>query len=168
MLTRKKYFLFEGQFMITTVPSEIITVLGSCVSICLWDKNLNVAGINHYLLPGSDKDEAGNPSRGYSSIRMLIRSMLNRKCKIENIEAKIFGGCNSIYNENGKFVTGQQNVDVAVRTLREAGIQIVANQTGGKTGRKIIFNTRTGKVRMRLLTKPATIIIEEINKGFGY
>ena len=168
MITRKKYFLHEGQFIITTIPAEIVTILGSCVSVCLWDKTLGMAGINHYLLPGNTEEDAGNPNRGYSSIRLLIKSMVNRKSCIENIEAKVFGGCNSVYKESKMFPIGQRNVEVAIQSLKEAGIHITANQTGGNCGRKIIFNTRTGKVRMRLLTKPASEIIEEINKGFNY
>jgi len=168
MIGRKKYFLVEGQFIITTVPAEIITVLGSCVSVCLWDKSKRMGAMNHYLLPGNDDDEAGNPSRGISATKMLIRSMINRQGDVKNIEAKIFGGSNSLQNIKGKLSVGERNVEVALHVLKDAGISVIANQTGGSFGRKIIFNTRTGKVRMRLLTKPLTEIIEEINKGFGY
>ena len=150
-MTSKTYFLHEGQFMITSLPSEIMTVLGSCVSVCLWDKARNIGGMNHYLLPGNKQDIAGNASLGYSSIRMLIRSMLNRQSSIENLEAKIFGGCNSIYKDD-TFTVGQRNIDIAIQSLQEAGIQIVVNHTGGKCGRKVVFNTQTGAVKMKFVS----------------
>src|SRR4051812_45921391 len=92
----RKHTLFPGQFVISSAPVLISTVLGSCVSVCLWDKHISIGGMNHYLLPGTE-EEPGNPDRGLSATRMLIKSMLNRHSKIERMEAKVFGGCNSLY-----------------------------------------------------------------------
>jgi len=164
----RKHIVFPGQFVITSVPSLISTVLGSCVSVCLWDKETGIAGMNHYLLPGVESDEAGNPNRGLTSIRMLIRAMLNRQVRLENLEAKVFGGCNSLYKDNDCFRVGERNILMAMDVLNEYGIRVSAQHTGGNYGRKIVFNTATGKVRMRLLVKTAAEVNEEISKGFSY
>ena len=164
----KQYFITDGQFLITTVPATIHTVLGSCVSVCLWDRKLKMAGMNHYLLPGSTTSAAGNPNHGYTSIAMLIRSMVNRRAQIENMEAKIFGGCNSWRHDNSLFAVGKKNIEVANLLLREAGIKITAQDTGGIYGRKIVFNTYTGKVKVHMLTKTAIEVNEDIYKGFSY
>lgn len=145
----------------------ISTVLGSCVSVCLWDKERGIAGMNHYLLPGTPEDDAGNSNRGLTSIRMLIRSMINRRSNLDSVEAKVFGGCNSLYRNNDLFRVGERNVSIALEVLREYNIHITAQHVGGQHGRKIVFNTSTGKVRMRLLVKTEDIN-EEIDKGFGY
>ncbi len=162
----RKHTLFPGQFVVSSAPVLITTVLGSCVSVCLWDKQTHMAGINHYLLPGTEEDTA-NPDRGLSATRMLIRSVLNRKSSIENLEAKVFGGCNSIYQGNDLFRIGVRNVEMAFTVLKEFDIRVTAQHVGGSYGRKIVFNTSTGKVRMRLLVKTAAEINEEIHKGFG-
>jgi chemotaxis protein CheD len=164
----KKYTVFPGQFIITTAPALISTVLGSCVSVCLWDKEKHVSAMNHYLLPGTVDDEPGNANRGITATRMLIRSMINRQVKIENLEAKVFGGCNSLYRNNDLYKVGERNITAAYDVLKEFEISVKAHHTGGAYGRKIVFNTVTGKVRMRLLVKSAAEINEEINKGFGY
>lgn len=164
----KRHFITNGQFLITTAAAEIYTVLGSCVSVCLWDRQMKMGGMNHYLMPGSLQTRSGDPDLGYSSTSMLIRSMLNRGARIENLEAKIFGGCNSWASDQSIFSVGQRNVAVADQLLNEAGIQITARHTGGYSGRKIIFNTSTGKVKMYVLSKSATEVNEAINKGFGY
>ena len=163
----RNHVIFPGQFVITSVPSLISTVLGSCVSVCLWDKVTKMGGMNHYLLPGTPEDDAGNSNRGLTSIRLLIRSLINRKVSIENLEAKVFGGCNSLYTSVDYFKVGERNISVAIETLHEFNIKVTAQHVGGSYGRKIVFNTFSGKVRMRLLTKRADIN-EEINKGFGY
>lgn len=164
----KKYFITDGQFIITTVPAHINTVLGSCVSVCVWDKKLKIGGMNHYLMPGSELSTAGNPNHGYTAIPMLIRSMINRGAQRENMEAKIFGGCNSWVHRDHLFAVGAKNVDMADLLLKAAGISIAAQHTGGVYGRKIVFNTLTGKVKVYLLTKTAVEINEDIYKGFGY
>ena len=167
MINLRKHIIFPGQFMITSVPSLMSTVLGSCVSVCLWDRETKIAGMNHYLLPGTIDDDAGNANRGITSIRLLIRSLINRGTDLCNVEAKIFGGCNSLYRDNDLFKVGERNVSIALDVLREYNINISAQHVGGQYGRKIVFNTSTGKVKMRLLIKNLDIN-EEINKGFGY
>ena len=159
----RKYFLTEGNILITSVPTDIITVLGSCVSVCIWDKQLKLGGINHYLLPGNLNEDSNNASRGSSATDMLIKSFINRKSNIKDLEAKVFGGCNSIHQND----VGKKNIEIAFKKLKEAGIPIVASHTGGSFGRKIIFNTRTGKVLMRLLNKSLSDLNDEIARGLG-
>ena len=164
----KKYIVFPGQIIISTAPALISTILGSCVSVCLWDKAKHMGGMNHYLLPGDAMDDARNANRGMSSTKMLIRSLINRNVCVEDLEAKIFGGCNSLYQENDLYRVGERNVEMAIQVLSEFDIPLKARHTGGSNGRKIVFNTLTGKVRMRLLQKSATAVNDEINKGFNY
>ena len=168
MIDLKKHTVFPGQFMITTVPTLVSTLLGSCVAVCLWDKEHRFGGMNHYLLPGTPEDDAGNANRGLTSTRLLIRSMVNRKAKLENIEAKVFGGCNSLYRTNDLFKVGERNITAAFEVLKEYDIPVLAHHTGGAFGRKIVFNTYTGRVRMRLLGKSTSEVNEAINKGFSY
>lgn len=168
MINHKRFTVFPGQFIITSVPALISTVLGSCVSVCLWDKENIIGGMNHYLLPGTSDDKAGDPNRGLTSIHLLYKSMLNRNVKPGDIEAKVFGGCNSLYKEYDVFKVGDRNIAMAMDVLSDLGVTVVAHSTGGEYGRKIVFNTATGKVRMRLLKKSTQEVNEEINKGFGY
>jgi chemotaxis protein CheD len=164
----KKFTVFPGQFIITTTPSLISTVLGSCVAVCLWDRENHTSAMNHFLLPGNEEDNGTDTTRGLTATRLLVRSMINRQVKIDNVEAKVFGGCNSLYKNNDLFKIGERNIEMARNVLKEFDIQIRAQHIGGAYGRKIVFNTGTGKVRMRLLTTPATEINEKISKGFGY
>jgi len=164
----KKYIVFPGQMIISTAPALISTILGSCVSVCLWDNVKHIGGMNHYLLPGDAMDDAGNANRGMSSTKMLIRSLLNRNAYVEDLEAKIFGGCNSLYQGNDLYRVGERNVEMAIQVLSEFHIPLKGRHTGGSNGRKIVFNTITGKVRMRLLKKSGTAVNDEINKGFNY
>jgi chemotaxis protein CheD len=164
----KKFIVFPGQFVITTVPALISTVLGSCVSVCLWDREKKIGAMNHYLLPGITDNDTDSNNRGLTANRLLIGSMITRNSRIGDLEAKIFGGCNSLYKKNDIYKVGERNAAVAFEVLNDYGIRISAYHVGGDRGRKIVFNTSTGKVRMRLLMKTENQIDEEIHKGFGY
>jgi chemotaxis protein CheD len=163
----KKFTVFAGQVVITSAPALITTVLGSCVSVCLWDSTTRFAGMNHYLLPGTSDDKPDNGNRGITSIPLLVKSFINRNINIGGLEAKVFGGCNSLYQNADFYKIGERNVATAIEILKSYNIKITAQHTGGQYGRKIVMNSTTGKVQMRLLIKRDTIN-EEINKGFGY
>jgi chemotaxis protein CheD len=164
----KRFDVFSGKYIITSAPALLTTILGSCVSVCLWERELTMAGMNHYLLPGTPEDKTGNMDRGITSIRLLIESMLNRKAQIKNLEAKVFGGCNSLNPNCNLFKTGELNVAVAFQVLKEYNIRVNASNVGGCHGRKIVFNSNTGKVRMRLLGESGAAINERIGQGFDY
>lgn len=168
MIELRRHTVFPGQFIITSVPMLVSTVLGSCVSVCLWNRVTKVGAMNHYLLPGTENDKVNDASRGLPSIRMLVHSLLNRKLRLEDFDAKVFGGCNSLYIDHDGFSVGERNIAMAFDVLKSFNITVAAQHVGGCYGRKIVFNTSTGKVRMRLLVKTAPEINEEINKGFGY
>jgi chemotaxis protein CheD len=162
----KKIAVFEGQMVITTVPSEISTILGSCVSVCLWDRETKQAGMNHFLLPGEKDNPIGNLNQGFAATSRLINSMLNRNSRIENLQAKVFGGCNSLFQKSTLSV-GAVNLAAAKFVLSQKGIPITSSNTGGIHGRRIVFNTHTGMVQVKFLKQIADNTNEEINKGFG-
>ena len=140
----EKKFVMGGQLVIAETPMELVTIVGSCVAVCLWDRKTKIGGMNHYMLP-SVNDVTNLMNGGFSATRMLIKSMVSKMSEIKNLEAKIFGGGNKFFSENF-LVVGSQNVAAAKHVLKEAGIPIVLQNTGGIFGRKVHFDTLTGNV----------------------
>ncbi|HMG88879.1 MAG TPA: chemotaxis protein CheD [Chryseolinea sp.] len=139
----KKYVL-GGQLVVAETPMELVTIVGSCVAVCLWDRKTGTAGMNHYMLPSVD-DVTNLLNGGKSATRLLIKSMVSKMSDIKNLEAKIFGGGNKFFSDNF-LVVGLQNVEAAKQVLMDAGIPIVLEHTGGIFGRKVYFDTRNGNV----------------------
>ena len=48
---------------------------------------------------------------------------------------------------------GQRNIVLAQDMLRDERIPIISSDTGGMHGRKLVFNTQTGVVLVKLLKK---------------
>lgn len=169
---RKEHYLYPGFLLVEEAPHIVTTVLGSCVSVCLWDPVTKIGGINHYMLPSWNG--GGSPSFKYGdiAIRGLIEKMFKKGSK-RNLTAKVFGGARMLqqstpdYNppafaegrlrgQDSSLEIGGKNIEIAEDILKDYGIPIISSDVGGNMGRKIIFHMHTGdvfvkKIRPRLL-----------------
>jgi chemotaxis protein CheD len=146
-----KKFIHVGEIFVGTKPTEISTILGSCVAVCLYDKVENIGGMNHYLVPLWNENGLQSPKYGNISIPKLIDNMLNIGCMKQNIEAKIFGGGNVIDVTQEEMMIGRKNILIAKEMLREYGIKISAQDVGGNRGRRILMRTDTGKIFLKYI-----------------
>ena len=144
----RRFFLNAGQLYATDEPTDIITVLGSCVSMCLYDAAKGVGGANHFMLPGSSP----TPSPRYSTnaFDLLLAQLLALGARRNRIEAKLFGGASML--KLGTEATrdlGTRNIEAARRKLEEERIPVVSEDVGGNRGRKLVFSTGDGTVLLR-------------------
>ncbi|MDQ1243875.1 MAG: chemotaxis protein CheD [Campylobacterota bacterium] len=154
---QKSTFIHVGEIYIDTSPMSISTILGSCIAVCLYDSNLQIGGMNHYLLPFWNNNGLQSPKYGNISIPLLIEKMLNKGSKIKNLEAKIFGGAAlNIAVSNGLMI-GEKNISVAHEILEQYKIKITAQDVGGSNGRKILFNLDKGKVLLKYTSNSGEI-----------
>jgi chemotaxis protein CheD len=147
-------YLYPAALLVMDKPSYVHTILGSCVSVCLYDKVKKFGGINHYMLSLWNGEGLPTPKYGNIAIEKLIEKMLLNGTKREHLVAKIFGGGEVIETTNQSFNIGKKNISIAFDMLNEQRIPIVAQSTGGSLGRKIIFNTNSGEVIHRFV-KPS-------------
>jgi chemotaxis protein CheD len=141
-------FLSPGVVHCTSVSSRVTTILGSCVAVCLWDKVRRVGGINHFILPYR-RDDRPSARFGDIAIERLVQEMRQLGCNLGSMRAKVFGGAAVLPFASGGDPVGEQNVRVAIERLREHGIPVVAQRTGGRTGLVIRLFTESGDVLVR-------------------
>lgn len=141
-------YLYPGLLYVKKGQYDITTILGSCVSVCLWDPILKAGGINHYMLPLWNGEGLPSPKYGNIAIEKLIAKMLELGCEKENLVAKVFGG-GAVLKEVTVLNVGERNAIVAEDMLNGERIPIVGKSLGGDYGRKIIFNTASGEVLLR-------------------
>jgi chemotaxis protein CheD len=129
---------------------EVTTILGSCIAVCLYDATCRVGGINHYMLPLWNGSGLETPKYGNIAIPKLIAMMNDIGSNTKSLKAKIFGGAKVLGTpESDSLAVGTRNTEIAQNTLREYGIPIIASSVGDTFGRKIIFNTATGEIKMK-------------------
>lgn len=149
---RAKVYLHPGQLFAAAQPSAITTILGSCVSVCLWDPVVRIGGMNHYLLPFSVGDELASPRFGTVAIEALIERVLVLGARHDRLLAKLFGGACVIeaFREKEDHI-GVLNARLAESMLHRACIPIVEQHLAGCRGRKILFNTDDGASSVKYL-----------------
>jgi chemotaxis protein CheD len=150
-------YLYPAALVVPDKPAFVHTILGSCVSVCLFDKVKKTGGINHFMLPLWNGDGLATPKFGNIAIEKLIEKMKLAGSKKEHLIAKVFGGGEVIEYSSKTFNIGLRNITIAFEILNELKIPVVSQSTGGKLGRKIIFNTHTGEVIHRYVKQSDSV-----------
>lgn len=143
-LIHTNYFLEAGYLFLATKSTVISTVLGSSVSVCIYDRKRKVGGINHFQFPFTGKRNQATAKYGNVATIALIRMMVNNGSKIKHLEAQILGGA---YNRKvSPKNIGLKNIMAARKILIREMISIASEDVGGEKGRKIVFNTDTSEI----------------------
>ena len=132
------------------LPPDAITTLGlgSCVGVVLYDPAKKICGMVHVMLP--DSTQIRNNSNLYkfadTGIVELVREMEALGAVRSRMVAKIAGGAQMFAFQNkGDLVRiGERNVEASKSKLKELNIPLLAEDTGDKFGRTVIFNPETG------------------------
>lgn len=151
-VVREQTFVGVGEFRASRQPALLKTVLGSCVSVCLFDPRERVGGLNHILLPGQADLSKGNaPARyGVNAMELLMNKMLQLGARRERLEAKAFGGAQLLLGAVGNVDTvGQRNIEFVTEFLRTERIRLVAHDLGGSDVRVIVLHTDTFEVHLK-------------------
>lgn len=147
------HFLYPSHLFAHRAAHEVQTILGSCIAVCLYDTRLQFGGINHFMMPLWNGQGLASPKYGNIAIENLIQEMVGLGSYKKDLAAKVFGGASQLNLNHELLQVGQRNILIADSLLKKNGIPVLANSTGGKLGRKITFNTRTGQVIMNYLVK---------------
>jgi chemotaxis protein CheD len=143
-------FVHAGQLFTSAAPTVVSTILGSCVAVCLWDPSRRTGGVNHYLLPRWTGQGEASLRFGNIAIATLIADLVTRGCRPRDLRARVYGGAAGVAAGGaspGEF--SAQNVAVARRLLRAAGIRVASEDVGGDRSRKVMFRTDDGSVTVR-------------------
>jgi chemotaxis protein CheD len=172
---RKEKRILPGEYYVTDENMIISTLLGSCVSACLYDPEQGVMGMNHFLLSNNrySRDipillsEAGR--YGINAMELLINDMLKLGAKKNDMKAKVFGGANVIVNKSGigNFLcVGDVNSRFIKKFLEIEKIPLTASDLGGSHGRVIYFSFGDYYVYARKIKKRETFKLEEKERVF--
>lgn len=138
------YYLEPGYIYLTKGSVVVRTVVGSCVAVCLWDRELGYGGMNHFLRPMIHEAELATPKYGNVATTALVMMMEDAGCEPKNIVGQILGGA---CPEDAKEADlGEQNVEMARTILKKKGIAVVSEDVGGNMGRKVVFDTEAGQL----------------------
>lgn len=141
----KKYYLKPGYIFFSAEGHIIETVLGSCISVSLWDKRNHMGVMTHYIY-AYHREEERRPVTGKIALPFALEMMLGEGSQLNDLVAYIAGG-----GENPKLSdkVSKENVEFALKFLKEQGIKIEIVDVGLHDTRKAIFHSDTGKFVVR-------------------
>ncbi len=133
----------------------VTTVLGSCVSTCLWDPLERIGGMNHFMLPGDnagpDSPWAASARFGVYAMEVLINEMIHLGADRRRLVAKVFGGARLLAGFE-RLDVGAKNSEFVLQFLRTEGIRVLAQDLLDVCPRKVHFFVDTGKVQVKRLS----------------
>lgn len=139
-----------GQSAASADPNTILmTVLGSCISACIYDPAAGIGGMNHFILPiGGDPETPDRRHRyGDFAMRMLVDDLCSLGAERPRLRAKLYGGrCRTA----GGTDPGSMNAAFARQFLRDEGIRLVSASVGEDLARWIMFHPATGRVWLKV------------------
>lgn len=167
----ERIIINPGEFYVSSNSVIISTLLGSCVSACLYDPIQNIIGMNHFLL--SNKRYARNMPfpiteagrYGIHAMELLINGMFKLGAKRQNLRAKAFGGASLLQltgTSDNFFCVGEVNARFIREFLKNEGIPLVSEDLEGDTGRIIRFYFDNFSVYVKKI--PKTVSPELVSK----
>jgi chemotaxis protein CheD len=152
LTTTRTIHLLPGDWKATNDGATLVTVLGSCVSACLWDPHARIAGMNHFMLPGESTRATiyEDAKFGVHSMELLITALQKLGAQRANLEAKVFGGGAVLECVSGAHI-GERNAEFALEYLAREGIPVVSRDLCGPHARKIVYDTVANKVHVKHL-----------------
>ncbi len=159
-------FLAPGDYFVGDARHRVHTLLGSCVSITLWQPQRRLGAMSHFLLAERGPTRAAaNPPRGahhpvapaldarygVEALTLMLGELAELGVPAAACEAKIFGGGDMFPGQRrgAGMNVGQRNGDAARAMLQAHGIRVVSHSLFGVGHRKIVFDLATGDVWAR-------------------
>ena len=169
MMTAK---ILPGELYVTTQDEAVITVLGSCVSACIWDRTVGIGGMNHFMLPtGGDQGrvtdfaQASEAARyGTFAMEHLINSILKFGGRRSALQIKVVGGGRVL---RGATDVGDRNIEFVREFIRNEQLNLIGEHLGGVLPRKVWFHPLSGRALVKELKSTATTRIADREEQYA-
>lgn len=139
-------------------PSTLISYgLGSCIGISLYDPQTKIGGLLHIMLPDSTQARVSdNPAKfADTGLPMMLNDVLGMGASKSRLVAKIAGGAQMFAFSNATDImrVGTRNAEAVKKILREMGIRVIAEDTGGSYGRTVQIDLTNGVYKVKTIDR---------------
>jgi chemotaxis protein CheD len=150
-------FVGMGQIAVGALPQKMKAVVGSCIALTLFHPRLQMGVMAHIVLPDAAGREAMPGKFADTAVPYMLEAVRPWGVPPQTLLAKFAGGA-SMFASSGPLQIGSANAEAVVLALRKAGIRITAQDTGGKLGRRIVFDCQSGSMMIESAGQPAKTI----------
>ena len=161
--TNNSVYLHPGEYHFATKPTMIHTILGSCVSVVLYDQAHQFGAMCHAVLDSVPSPQEQRGKRCYKYMDCVLEEMIHKfrsyGIAMQSLRAKVFGGAQMLLEEEREMASaarpgvGVKNAQMALQLLQQYGCKVEAQDVGGYQGRKIYFLSHDGDVYLKRVQK---------------
>lgn len=153
----KRTYIGQGEHAIDGGEDSVIaTLLGSCVSACIWDPTRRIGGMNHVLFIDESSNAADVFGHGVNGMELLINGLLRLGAERNRLRAKVFGGAKMF---RGLSDEGARNGEFVIAFLANEGIAHLGGSLGGTRARRLEFWPGTGRARMKFVEEEVPVVV---------
>ncbi len=154
--------VLPGEYFVFNEDILIMTTLGSCIAVCLWDRNARIGGMNHFMLPDNGGGASDSGRYGSFAMELLINEMMKMGASRMTMEAKVFGG-GAVINGMSSINVGERNTTFVMDYLKLEKIPVVSKDVLEIYPRKVCYLPASGKAMVKRLaaTNPEAIVQQE-------
>jgi len=147
-----------ADYKVGRAPATIISYgLGSCIGVSLYDPKTKVGGLLHIMLPDSSQSRSKeNPAKfADTGLPLMLNDVIKLGGSKSRLVAKMAGGAQMFAFANASDImkVGQRNAEAVRAMLKQAGIRLLAEDTGGNYGRTVQINLENGVYTVKTMVK---------------
>lgn len=148
-------FLRPGEHYCGQDDLWVTTLLGSCVSVVLWDPLNRLGAMCHFMLARRRLHRVVAMTHSHSdglygqeALRWMESALTARGCPVGRCEAQVFGGARIGSLASAAAGIGEDNVRLAVAWLDEHQVHLRRADVGGAQARRIAFHPLRGECHL--------------------
>lgn len=143
-----------AELQVSADPSETLVAysLGSCMGIAIYDPEVRVGGMLHFILPDSSMD----PQKASAKPAMFADTGIPRLFKeahalgLRKWRARVVvAGAAEILDQSGYFNIGRRNWAMVRKILWRNNVLIDAEDVGGRLNRTLFLEIETGRTWLK-------------------
>jgi chemotaxis protein CheD len=139
---------------VSSSPGEVLVTyaLGSCIGMTVYDPQVPVGGLLHFMLPDSSIDLARRGETPFkfadTGIPLLMNKLTEMGAQKRRLVVRIAGAA-QMMDPGGVFDIGRRNYQALRKILWKAGVLVHGEAIGGTTSRSVRMEVGSGRVWLR-------------------
>ncbi|MCD6292779.1 MAG: chemotaxis protein CheD [Deltaproteobacteria bacterium] len=130
--------------------------LGSCIGLAVYDPEVKVGGLLHYMLPDSSINQEKalkNPAMfANKGVPLLFKECFKLGADKKRMVVKVAGG-SQIMADAGAFNIGKRNYAILRKILWKNNVIIDGENVGGNQNRTMYMQINDGKINLKISKK---------------
>jgi chemotaxis protein CheD len=139
-----------GQIVAVQGAARLGAVLGSCVAVAMHSPQHGAGALGHVVLPNSAGRATSDGKFADTAIPAMLAALAKMGVPSSSLIVKIAGGA-SMFGASGALQIGIANIEAVTKALRNARINLAAQDVGGQKGRRVSLDPATGEFTVEIV-----------------